>query len=277
MRRNWYDGRSFAPVGSMLNNAFVPQDGAGLKIDLSEYTGKIVDVIVAAKPVQGGAYVPLGRVDNVAVYGEYGTFYTKLNGFYSKTAHNGGSHVVSGVTDFINHTGDLSYSNNVALNNSSYWSNTNTNSTTGVNKTYNLYEPYNVQYNQARLFFEDPIPVKKGGEVILRGYIAVELDPKYTADQYKFYYVLNHGDPVSLGTRSTIAAPNDAITYSQYADYECTTVFDFTGSNYDQSSSQIYFKIPSNATSGEVWNYFVYLEAPNGVRYPVFHTNLKVQ
>ena len=134
-----------------------------------------------------------------------------------------------------------------------------------------------MQYTQARLFFEDPIPVKKGGEIILRGYIAVKLDPNYTADQYQFYYVLNHGDPVSLGTRSTFAAPNDAITYSQYADYECTTVFNFTVANYDQSSSQIYFEIPSNATSGEVWNYFVYLEAPNGVRYPVFHTNLVVQ
>lgn len=58
---------------------------APLKIDLSAYAGQTIDVIVGAKS-STGAYCPIAKLDNVAVYGDAstdapndrGTFYTRV-------------------------------------------------------------------------------------------------------------------------------------------------------------------------------------------------------
>ena len=49
-----------------------------LTCDLSDYEGKVVDIIVAAKPKKSDVYCPIARIDNVAVYGLEGTFFTRL-------------------------------------------------------------------------------------------------------------------------------------------------------------------------------------------------------
>ena len=50
---------------SLKNSSF---QGAGLKIDLSAYTGQTVDVVVAAIPeAEPGSYCPLYRFKDVAV------------------------------------------------------------------------------------------------------------------------------------------------------------------------------------------------------------------
>ena len=73
-----FDGSKLSEAGTMLT------------ADLSKHVGEVVDVIFAAKPNGSDVYVPVGRIDNVGVYGDptldkgedgrgMGTFYTKIN------------------------------------------------------------------------------------------------------------------------------------------------------------------------------------------------------
>lgn len=263
-RKNWYDGRSFDPAGSMLTNAFVPQEGAGLKIDLSEYTGKIVDVIVAAKPAKGGAYVPLGRVDNVAVYGDYGSFFTKINKIYVKGA-DGKNIDDTGNPDAF---GSYDYASGDDINNASMWSNLEE----WMKKAYTIYEPYNVDYTQARLFTPNNISVYAGKEVVIRGYIGVTMPEGVSASDYKAYYVFDHGErqqpPYTLG----LSDAADSLAASQQTNFECSKVINLMGDVFK-------ITIPSTYAKGTIHNLLLYIELqlPNNggtVRYPVFNANL---
>ncbi len=270
LRRDWYDGVAEIPADSstLANNAYVPRSGAGLKVDLSSYQGRIVDVIVAAKPAAGGAYVPMGRVDNVAVYGEYGSSFTKINNLYVKNLqdqNDGGGSLI----------GDLQteYSNGITFNNSSSWSNL-SNVGDWMGKTYNIYEPYNVDYTQARLFSSAVTTVYPGKNILIRGYTGVRLEPNTYASDYIFYYTFDHGKTVTSAGRKgyyTESTGKEAIDASRAANYECDTVFNFNG-----SSSDIKATVP-NVASGTELTLFVYVESPNGIRYPVFNMRVKVK
>lgn len=276
LRRDWYDGVAEVPADSnaLANNAYVPRSGAGLGVDLSSYQGRIVDVIVAAKPAAGGAYVPLGRVDNVAVYGEYGSSFTKINNLYAKGYDgktNEGGNLVGDV--------DTEYTNGVSINNCDKWANLLLSGFT--HKTYNIYEPYNVNYTQARFLRDDVVNVYSGQEVIIRGYTGIKLMPNTTAADYTFYYTLDHGETVvNVGSRSAYASGTtdytDTKKYSQQSNYDCDTVLNYNGGNTD-----VRVIIPADIANGTVLTLFVYIESPeneNGerIRYPVLNMRVKV-
>lgn len=275
VRRNWYDGRSFEPAGSMLNNAFVPRDKAGLKIDLSEYTGKIVDVIVAAKPAKGGAYVPLGRVDNVAVYGEYGSYFTKINHIYVKDAN--GNNVMNGnnIRNYLDEIGDYTYSSGDDLNNSSKWKHLED----WMKKSYTIYEPYNVDYSQARLLGTDAVPGYDGQMVIFRGYLAIKANPATVS--YRVRYVVDHvlSTATENITPSDITSGSDAATNAlnslntaKLADTSYDTVFNVTNNKWAYTPSGL---------KGKTVTVMIYVEALDAnqkciEKYPVFHGKVKV-
>ena len=95
------DGRTDPTIGKVkhrfedsinpyFDNNNETANGSKLTADLSKHVGEVIDVIFAAKPIDSDVYVPVGRIDNVAVYGDptldkgkdgrgMGTFYTKIN------------------------------------------------------------------------------------------------------------------------------------------------------------------------------------------------------
>ena len=289
VRRNWYDGRSFEPAGSMLTNAFVPRDEAGLKIDLSEYTGKIVDVIVAAKPAKGGAYVPLGRVDNVAVYGSYGSFFTKINQIYVQNSSGATiQETVDGKkqnANYLDKIGEYMYGTSAGddLNNSNKWSNL----ADWMRKSYTIYEPYNVDCSQTRLLGADPVPVYKNGYLIIRGYVAIR--PR-DGDTYKCYYTIDHGDPIVMNSGNLLNFSTRQTTDGMTEDQKktvATTVESFNAARTADAGYQEIFYVPNNTwrirlpndnnieVGKTVQTIMMYIESSSGERFPIFHGTVK--
>ena len=142
-----------------------------LSINLSKYEGQVVDVIVGAKPTEmynnsykTEIYLPVAKIDNVAVYGNNGTFYTRvhkvvLDGRTNVTIN--GDPTKTAVTAVVDHVADKS-----KLNGASYWG-------LGYSSEmgYTIFEPYNVSAINARQLNNSVNSVKSGGRVTIDGYV----------------------------------------------------------------------------------------------------------
>ena len=148
--------------------------GSMLTADLSGHVGEVLDVIFAAKPTDSEVYVPIGRVDNVAVYGDptlspgavgrgMGTFYTKMNEVrIDDQAYKNGimMSLRYDPTDYSNSFARMNWIASASL---------------GIETaSLNYLEPYHVNPLNARFFNETVQEVNSGGKIEIEGFTVVE-------------------------------------------------------------------------------------------------------
>ena len=142
-----------------------------LSINLSKYEGQVVDVIVGAKPTgmynnsyKTEIYLPVAKIDNVAVYGNNGTFYTRVHKVVLDGRTNvniNGDPTKTAVTAVLDHVADKS-----KMNGATDWG-------LGYSSEmgYTIFEPYNVSALNARQINNSVNSVKSGGRVTIDGYV----------------------------------------------------------------------------------------------------------
>ena len=188
--------RSFANDGSYFatnNYGKFDTDQTALKIDLSAYTGQVVDVIVAAKPYRYGStsekndiYLPITKVDNVAVYGNDGIFFSRVHSVLidGRTNENlSGDTSVTPVPENNDHVagGKLNFADKWNIGYTSAMS-------------YTIFEPQNVNALNARYINDDLNIIKSGGRVTIDGYVICKGGVqryKYSLDGGRTWTVIN--------------------------------------------------------------------------------------
>ena len=144
-----------------------------IRANLSAYEGQVVDVLFAAKPNQSDVYVPVAKVDNVAVYGEQGTIYTRVH----KVIIDGRTNEApSGNKDVTVPTQTYANSSGTKLNYQDKWN-------IGYSdQAYVIFEPQNVNAANAKYLFNDVKEIESAGRVTIDGYVMC----KGGVSRYKF-------------------------------------------------------------------------------------------
>ena len=228
----------------------------GLKIDLSKYVGQVVDVIVVAKPNGSDALCPVSRIDNVAVYGDNGTFYSRVQGV-----------VIDGVsitsTQVTTHLDGTKFAN-------PQW-------TMDIKEaTYSSLEPYHVRLEQLRFYNNIVNNISKGGKIKITGFAICHGGVK--AYKYSFGGGETFAGEISLSTVGNVseAVINDAgklVDASFDASTDSANGY-FRKTETDTNDAYLEFNIPENV-SGEK-NLLVVAEGNNGKMYPVLHMKLNI-
>ena len=294
------NGGSINSTYSTFGNAWYPNNpnttagyydlfnGSGkyISANLSAYEGQVVDVLFAAKPNKSDVYVPVAKVDNVAVYGEYGTFYTRVHRV-----------IIDGRTN-ENLSGDVnveeieqthSYNSNDYLNFRSKWN---------INfseKSYAIFEPQNVNAVNSKYITNVVQEIESAGRVAIDGYVMC----KGGVSRYKFS--LDGGETWTVindtGTdMSDLRSGHSMISYSQRSDssfnanpdgdkgnFCCTGL---TGGGNSNSSDPdvreafydhaLEFNIPA-LPQGAQRDLLVVAESTRGKDIPVLHMKIRVK
>ena len=257
--------------------------GTKLTANLSKYKGEVVDVIFAAKPNGSDVYVPVGRIDNVAVYGATGTFYTHINSVhlggtldysedprYGKAV--GGTLIEPDYFDVegkpLNHVTsggvaapqwDLGYS-----------------ATDGKEFSYTIFEPNNVNVFNSRLYNNELNEIPSGGQVSIDGY-TINLGGSLTTSSYK--YTLDGGETWSTVPKQAAGKPfgDSEKTYAQKSDASLNQAG--TSNNYQTKDAYdrcLVFNIPA-LPDGAIRDLLVVAEDGDGDVMPVLHIKLKIK
>lgn len=296
-RPYWFDGGTefdasisshFEPQYDEKNHKFT----GGITADLSAYEGEIVDVIFCAKPIGSDVYVPVAKVDNVAVYGEQGTFYTRVHRV-----------IIDGRTNE-----DLSGDENIAVLTQTYANTSGTylNYLDKWNISYNkesyvIFEPQNVNAANARYITNVVQEIESGGRVAIDGYVMCKGGVsryKFSLDGGETWTVINDTgtDMSALAATHTMIA-NSKLSDSSFkanpdgnnGDFCCTGL----GSNLDLNNSTtrkafydhaLEFNIPALPQGAERDLLVVAENDPDGdpntddgKEFPVLHIKIKVK
>ena len=254
------------------NGAF-NTDNTKLNIDLSKYEGQVVDVIVAAKPyfltdhdervTKTDIFLPVAKIDNVAVYGELGTFYTRVHQVtLDKTP------IDNTITENIYST-EFDLEGN-ALNGSDRWD-------VGLGNAfgYTIYEPYNVDARQARLYNALNNTISSAGHVKIDGYVFCKGGVK----EYK--YSLDGGDTWTLihDTVSDATTTGGALFTSSQKSDSTFVIGDGANGNFcctgTEPDDALEFDLPA-LVEGTVKNLLVVAESNYGKLIPVLNINLEI-
>ena len=214
-RNWWYDGNSANDTTLEHNNYFYRTDSSGnlsayIAADLSNYVGEVVDVIFAAKPIGSDVYCPIAKVDNVAVYGETGTFYTQINSVYFNGAMNYSTDstygkAVNGTKIEPTYFDVEGQSLNKVTSGGSVapqW-NLGYSATDGKQFSYTIFEPYNVDVWNARLYNDKYNSINSGGQICIDGYTVSKTASGTGALTYK--YTLDGGETWNVIYKKTTA------------------------------------------------------------------------
>ena len=281
--------------GNFTGASVDKKSGDMLTANLSNYVGQCVDVIFAAKPVGSDVYVPVGRCDNVAVYGEKGTFYTRvhrlmidgrsidnLNGDPSATP-------ISPVTDDFEGK-DINLKDRWGLGYS-------------ADMAYVIFETQNVNPINSRYFNKTPTPIKSGGKVSIDGYVMCKGGVeryKFSLDGGKSWTIIND----NAADITADAENSKMVSYSKASDnsfhinvvggekdggngnFCCTSYSDGTKENSYGSSTAatrkkfydhcIEFNIPA-LPDGAVKDLLVVAEGKYNKNIPVLHMKIKAE
>lgn len=304
-REWWYDGVNAVDDTLKQKASFEgSKDGTFnatniLTANLSKYEGEVVDVIFCAKPNNSDVYVPVGRIDNVGVYGENGIFYTRL--VDTKEGTNTSNKTVTYKAGVIlDHNASyrqfISPSDENVTIDSDFekkWYLATPNSTQGF--SYSVFEPYNVKASNARLYTDQIYTMQSGGKVSINGYVVC----KGGVEQYKFSLdggktwtkINDMGDPGNIGVASELTSNVKYANIYSAASFVHPTDFAngcFLTDRLNHNTSQepdannitrgsdymLSFNLPALA-AGEVRNLLVVAETVHGKDVPVLHIKLK--
>lgn len=268
------------------------ESGTRIYVDLSAYAGQVVDVIVAVKPnfqgdktVKTDVYLPVAKVDNVAVYGENGTFYTSINNV---------------ILDRVNDSGKYTYAQTLTPTmthlNGDYFTGKSKSEWSSVVPTtdwaYTMLEPQNVDVRNTRFYNNTVNEMLSGGKVTIDGYIVC----KGGVNRYK--YSLDGGETWTIIEDIGTAVPADSgdvklFGNALYADAGFTLANDGVNGNFsssavpseaDATSHLLEFDLPALTDDEDdkvVKNLLVVAESndkdnkPSGQLFPVLHIRLK--
>ena len=177
----WMNNRTL--TSDDVINAIFSGNSTALSIDLSAYEGKVVNVVVAAKPISNAQFCPIAKVNSIPVCGD--------RIFYSK--------VTNVTVDGTKLEGLITYDK------------LNLNTTIISGSSYTPFEPYNVDLFAARKIIEYSVDVTSGSTVLLDGFIMCKggvKHYKYTIDEGESWTVMNDGN-VANGTQFT--GPSESI------------------------------------------------------------------
>ncbi len=266
-----------------------------LKIDLSDYAGQVVDIIVAAQQTNRMCYAPVARIDNVAVYGDgstdnpndRGTFVSRVNEVYV----NGGN--MSTFTTAYESGSYFTYLDKWKTEIDSRYS------TGGI--TYTPFEVCNTDIFHTRQASATPLAVANGGTIDLSGFVACPNgvnNYKYTLDGGITWTDIN--DTVAdfytgTGNNTDYVTNIKRVSSDLNEDSLKNGNFMNSGPNgegedsyYDPSVGWNSLKIilPSTLAQGEVRDLLVVAESnnasgepsgkPSGKLYPVFHQTIRI-
>lgn len=287
----WDDWTGIADAGSVFSDnasGTTFTSGKMLTCDLSDYVGKVVDIIVAAKPKQSDVLCPIAKIDNVAVYGQEGTFFTRLADFNDGTD---GSYKKAGVVldqgksysnfvepDLTDVKGN-NFSGGTTASASGKWDITDD---TG-GPAYTIYEVQNVDPINARFYNDQENEMQVGGTVSINGYVVCHggvKQYKYSLDNGNTWVTINDGGNTLDETNT-----NKNVRYAKWCDATFGAEDTVNGCfltdrlNADDRDSQgadymLKFNVPA-MPEGTVKNLLVVAEGNNGNLYPVLHMKVK--
>ena len=259
------------------NSGKFSTDASAISIDLSAYKGQVVDIIVAAKPNYLHNYVsrysgdprttdihlPIAKIDNVAVYGATGTFYTHLNSVsfdgeiieptYLDADDKPLNRVTKSTSDStvtVTPQWDLGYS-----------------AKDGKEFSYTIFEPNNVNALHARFYNNEVNEVQSGSRIVLNGYTVMQ------GQIQKYMYTIDGGETWNEIYRpSNTANSNDNISYAKQSDSD----FSNFNNTYYGDGCELEFSIPALPEGTEI-NLTVIAVNNNDDRAPVFSIKLKMK
>ena len=255
-RKNWYDGQTATEV--------IPKGVFTLSVPLEEYVGQVVDVMVAVKPNYSSALCPIGRVDNVAVYGENNSFYTKL-----LSVNIAGNNITPTYFDVGGDPLNM-VSKNVDSGKLAQWD-IGYGANNAYDFAYTMFEPYNVNALNTRMYTNVAQEISNGTTVSIDGYVAC------SGGVQEYMYTLNGGDDwTTISRTEEYALHSGGQTNAKKTD----STFDgndFSNGNFSSSNNgaNLEFNISSNATIGEEKTLLVVAKSTAGKIYPVFSVRLK--
>lgn len=288
----WYDGTATNPGGNFCAKIYFDDasQGQGLTANLSAFAGKTIDVIFAAKSNAGGPYCPIGKIDNVAVYGDgstdnpndRGTFFTRVNKI-----------IVDGAT--VN-SGNFTaqYADGTTLTYLDKW-NLGTNLGYGATGGYLtgglVYTPFevcNTDIFHVRKAIQDPVMVSSGGNIKISGFTFCPNGVN------RYRYTLDGGitweyiDGASISDYYAAGETNSsALTRAQRVDSGFTAAdgahgnYVDDGNYYEAAWTPLTINLPALAQN-TVRDLLVVAESnnasgePSGKLYPVFHQTIKI-
>ena len=265
---SWYSSSgSFS--GAIAANAYFDKSSNGtvdngLKIDLSSYVGRVVDIIVAAKPNGSDALCPVSRIDNVAVYGESGTFYTKI---LTVTA---GSTTIPRTYLHLDGTALNSVTKNNTNSQFAQWK-LNYGAENADEFAHTIFESNNVSVYNTRFYNNSENNIAAGANITIDGYMAAKggiVEFRYTFDGGKTYSSIDRDEEYALHSGGvTNVIKSDA---SFVAD-------DYSNGNFSASSggAALVINIPNNL-KGNTRNLLVYAVNSEGNEFPILHIRLNI-
>ena len=257
----WYDGVNTVETNDPLGNNCV----FDVTIDLSAYVGKFLDLILVAKPAGSDALCPVGRVDNVAVYGDpskpAGELGAGMGSFYvrHREISVGGTLISQPTVDAPD--GDK-------LNRQNKW---NIPPSNFNSLAYTIYEPYNVDYMNARKYTKTSNAIAAGGTVTIDGYILCYSGVK------EYRYTLDGGNSWTVIDQDVPDHTANSLV-NAYSDKTFTLAHDKANSNFcaynNYGGTPITVTLPSGVTGNK--NLRVVAESNAGYIYPILNLPLSI-
>ena len=268
-----------------------------LKIDLSAYEGQVVDVIVAAKPYRMGnrnekndIYLPIAKIDNVGVYGDNGTFYSRIHRVMIDGRTN------ENLNGDINATPVAWDSEYPPLGDKKEYFNFADKWNIGYNSeaAYTIFEPQNVNAINSRYINNELNKIKSGGRVTIDGYVMCKGGVsryKFSLDGGKTWTVINDtGEDITSGSMETYSKYSDKdFTYAkdgENGNFCCTSyssgkMEETYGSGTAATRKKFYdhaleFSIPA-LPDGAIRDLLVVAESTQGKLIPVLHMKIQCE
>ena len=281
--------RNFSSDGSYFavkNYGKFDTADTALKIDLSAYEGQVVDVIVAAKPhrqgsqgTKTGVYLPITKIDNVAVYGEDGLFYSNVYSLYFDRPTSNLTKASVEATQISPTTKHAAFGNPY-LNGLSNFS-------LGYHETaYTIFEPQNVNPINSRFYNNSVNAIQSGGRVTLNGYVVCDggvARYKYSLDGGETWTVIyDTGTKVSEGRFGSTLMEYARKTNSAFTDDDGANGHFYTSHTENATNvtteaffeHAIEFNLPA-LPNGTERNLLVVAESNKDKLIPVLHIKLK--
>ena len=230
-----------------------------LTIDLSEYAGQLVNMMVAAKPNGKDALCPLAKIDNISVCGDH-LYYSRFDSIEITQSDS------SVLTLNANGAGNGMIDNSqIGL------------TATSINKYfYSYYEPYSIDLFATRKVSSAPLPVAKGGKISIDGFVVGTGGIK----EYKF--TTDNGETwLSINTSTFSSANDNILQESRIIDFSFNTNSSVNGnfSTANGSSKKLELNIPITFNVGEKLEIMVVAVSNDGSQalYPIMNATLIVQ
>ena len=249
--REWMNGRVL--TSEDVHQSKFSTDSSALEIDLSAYVGKVVSLVIAAKPRDNAQFCPIAKINGVSVCGNK-IFFNKITSLKIDGA------TLSGLAEY----------SKLELNQSAL---------TIGKISYSAFEPYNVDLLSARKLTEYPVDVRSGSSIDINGFALCYGGIKhyqYSIDGGKTWTVLSEGN-TSLGTQ--FDSPNAAVLrVGAVIDVNLNSVAGTNGNFASNHASRTFkFNLPT-FTENKVYDFLLVSVANDGkdTMYPVLHMDLNV-